>query len=172
MEAVDDLTPYIDEVYPLYLQVVGRAQIKFEEATPEYFCRLGQTMPDRMRFFIWRQQGKIVAFSVCLAHDGVLRDQYVGLDYSVAFDAHLYFLTWRDMVRWAIKNQFKTYYTGPMNYDPKLHLRLDLVPLDLYARHTSDWINPVFRRILGYLQPARHDPIIRRFPNFHELSGS
>jgi hypothetical protein len=56
-----------------------------------------------------------------------------------------------------------------MNYDPKLHLRLRLAPLDLYVCHTSRWINPFFRSILGFLEPTRHDPIIRRFPNSHEL---
>lgn len=171
MQTVSDLTPYIDEIYPLYQQVLARAENKFEELTPSYFCELGRTLPDRVRIFIWRQSEKIVAFSVCLAHDGILHDGNIGLDYSVALDAHLYFLTWRDIVQWAIENKFKTYYSGPANYDPKLHLRLSLVPLDLYARHTSSWINPVFRRILGFLEPTRYDPVIRRFANFHELWG-
>jgi hypothetical protein len=169
MQPVKDISPYIDEAYPLYQQVLDRAETKFEEMPPRYFCELGTTMPDRARFFIWRQSGKIVAFSVCMAHNGVLKDTYIGLDYSIALDAHLYFLTWRDVVQWAIENKFKTYYSGPMNYDPKLHLRLRLAPLDLYVCHTSRWINPFFRSILGFLEPTRHDPIIRRFPNSHEL---
>jgi len=44
-----------------------------------------------------------------------------------------------------------------------------LAPLDLYARHLSPWLNPLFGLALGYLQPARHDPVLRRFPNAHEL---
>ena len=33
----------------------------------------------------------MVAFNSCIAHKGVLRDNYVGFDYSVALDFHLYF---------------------------------------------------------------------------------
>jgi hypothetical protein len=39
-------------------------------------------MPDRTRFFIWRQNGNAIAFSVALVHNGVLYDDYLGLDYE------------------------------------------------------------------------------------------
>src|SRR6266480_1001436 len=70
LEVVTDLTPYVDEVYPLYLQVHERSPLKFERLTKEYLCTLGRRMPDRARFFIWRQHGKAIAFSVALVHDG------------------------------------------------------------------------------------------------------
>ena len=79
------------------------------------------------------------------------------------------FVTWRDVVQWALDNGLKRYYTAPLNYDPKFHLRMELAPLDLYAWHTSRLINPIFRLALRYLQPVRHDKVIKKFPNFHEL---
>ena len=45
------------------------------------------------------------------------------------------------------------------------------VSLDLYARHTSPMLNPIFRRALEYLQPVRHHPILRDFSNYNELSA-
>jgi Uncharacterized protein conserved in bacteria len=41
-------------------------------------------MSDRARFFIWRQNGKIVAFSFCLVCGDAIYDECIGLDYSVA----------------------------------------------------------------------------------------
>lgn len=169
MEVVNDITPFIDEVFPLYQQVLARSQFKFEELTPDYFCQLGKTMPDRARFFIWRQEGKAIAFASCLVHHGVMRDNYVGLDYTVALDYHLYFVTWRDLIVWAKENGCHTYYSAPLNYDPKYHFRLDLAPLDLYVRACWDWLNPIFRLLLPYLEPTRYDPMIKRFSNAHEL---
>lgn len=169
MEMVSDITPYIEELYPLYLQVYNKARFKFEKITREYLCQVGRLMPDRSRFFIWRHQDRAVAFSSCMVHDGVLHDCYIGLDYSVALDLHLYFVTFRDVVQWSIQNNLKCYYSGPLSYDPKLHLRFELRPLDLYVCHTSKWINPFFRSILRFLQPARHDPVLRRFRNASEL---
>jgi hypothetical protein len=63
----------------------------------------------------------------------------------------------------------KYYYSNPLNYEPKLHLRCELVPLDLYVMHTSALLNPIFRRAIKYLGPTRHDPVLRRFPNADQL---
>jgi len=169
MEVITDATPIIDEIHSLYRQTMERSEFKFEELTADFLARIGREMPDRVRFFIWRQEGKIVAFALCMVHGDTIHDLNVGLDYEVALDLHLYFVTWRDVVEWAIDKGLKHYYTAPLNYDPKLHLRMELAPLDLYAWHTSALINPIFRLAMRYLQPARHDPVIRRFPNAHEL---
>jgi hypothetical protein len=169
MTVCNDVSDIIGEVYPLYKQTLARADFSFEELTPEFLARVGREMPDKARFFLWRLDGKIIAFNFCLLHDGVLYDMDIGLDYSVALDLHLYFVSWRDVFNWAIQNGVRTYYTAPLNYDPKLHLRLELAPLDLYVCHTSALINPAFRLAMGFLQPVRHHPILRQFPNAHEL---
>ena len=43
------------------------------------------------------------------------------------------------------------------------------MPLDLYVMHTGALLNPIFRRALHFLQPTKHDPILRQFPNAGEL---
>ena len=169
LEVVTDLTPYVDEVYPLYLQVHERSPLKFERLTKEYLCSLGQRMPERARFFIWRQNGKAIAFSVALVHDGTIYDDYLGLDYRVALDLHLYFYTLRDIISWSLAQGLERYRSSPLNYHPKLHLGCDLFPLDLYVMHTAAWLNPIFRQALKFLEPTRHDPVLKRFRNAHEL---
>ena len=49
------------------------------------------------------------------------------------------------------------------------HLGCDLFPLDLYVMHTAAWLNPIFRQALKFLEPTRHDPVLKRFRNAHEL---
>jgi predicted N-acyltransferase len=169
MEVVSEIAPLIDEIYPLYLAVHERSPLKFETLTKEYFCAIGERMPDRARFFIWRQSGKIVAFSFCLVCGDAIYDECIGLDYSVALDLNLYFYTLREIISWALQQRLKYYYSNPLNYEPKLHLDCELVPLDLYVRHTSALLNPIFRRILKYLGPTRHDPVLPRFPNADQL---
>lgn len=168
-EVLTDVAPVIDELYPLYLQVHQRSKMHFEKLTPQYFVRLGREMPERARFFIWRQGGRTIAFSLCLVHDGTLYDEYLGLDYQVAFDLHLYFYTLRDIISWAIEQGLHSYCSSPLNYDPKLHLGCQLAPLDLYVMHTGALLNPLFHRALRFLQPTRHDPVLQQFSNAHEL---
>ena len=169
LDIVSDLTPFVDEVYPLYLQVHERSALKFERLSKEYLSALGRQMPDRARFFIWRKDGKAIAFSVALVHDGTIYDDYLGLDYAVALDLHLYFYTLRDILSWSIKKGLKRYRSSPLNYHPKLHLGCDLYPLDLYVRHTNPVLNKVFRPMVKLLEPTRHDKILKQFRNAHEL---
>lgn len=175
METLTDITPYLDEIYPLYLQVHERSSMKFERLTKQYFQQLAELMPDRVQYFIWRQQDeaterqapplRIIAFSCCIIHDGKIYDECLGLDYKVALDLHLYFYTLRDVLTWGMKHGLTEYISAPLNYDPKLHLGCELMPLDLYVRHTAPVLNAIFGRILPYLEPTRHDPVLRRFPN-------
>jgi len=169
MQVVSDISPLVDEIYPLYLAVHERSPLKFETLTANYFRAIAQRMPERARFFVWRQSDKIVAFSFCLVCGDSIYDECIGLDYSVALDLHLYFCTLRDVISWALQHGLKYYYSNPLNYEPKLHLDCELVPLDLYIMHTNPLFNPIFRRLIKYLGPTRHDPVLQKFPNAHEL---
>src|SRR2546430_6415017 len=151
MQLVSDIAPFIDEIYPLYLAVHERAPLKFETLTKDYFLAIAQRMPERARFFVWRQSGKIVAFSFCLVCRDAIYDECIGLDYSVALDLHLYFYTLRDIISWALQQGLKYYYSNPLNYEPKLHLDCELVCLDLCVIHTNPLLNPIFCRLIKYL---------------------
>ncbi len=169
LQVVDDVTPFVDEVHPLYLAVYERSTLHFEKLTKEFLCELGRRMPDKVRFFIWRQNGRAIAFSLCMISGDTIYDEYLGLDYSVALDLHLYFYSLRDIINWAIAHGLKWYVSSALNYDPKLHLRCELAPLDLYVAHTSSFINFFMKRILPWLEPTRNDPVLRRFPNYAEV---
>jgi hypothetical protein len=167
-----DVTPVVDEIYPLYLQVYQRSRLRFERLTREYFCRLGTTMPDRVRFFVWRRHTKAVAFGMCLVHGDTMFAEYLGLDYEVALELHLYHYVFRDLVRWGIANGYQWFQSTGLNYDPKLHLRHRLKPVDLYVRHTSTMVNRVMRVALPLLEPTRHDETLKKFPNYADLWGA
>ena len=169
MEVVNDVTSLVDEIHPLYLAVHERSTLKFETLTKDYFRDIGQRMPENARFFIWRQNGKIVGFSFCLVCGDAIYDECIGLDYSVALDLHLYFYTLRDIISWAIQQRLKYYYSNPLNYEPKLHLDCELAPLDLYIMHTNPLLNPIFGRMIKYLGPTHHDPVLQRFANANQL---
>src|SRR5215468_1331001 len=172
LSVIRDITPIINEVYPLYLQVYERSKLHFEKLTKEYFCRLGTTMADKVRFFVWRRDAKVVAFGVCMVHGDTMFAEYLGLDYSVALQLHLYHYVFRDLVRWAIANGYTWFQSSGLNYDPKLHLRHRLKPVDLYVRHTSALINMFMRVALPLLEPTRHDVTLKKFPNYFDLWGS
>jgi len=172
MTVVGDVTTVIAEIYPLYLQVYRRSKLHFEKLTEDYFRGLGRRMPDKVRFFLWRQRDRLVAFSACMIEGDAIFAEYIGLDYDVALDLHLYHYAYRDMIRWAIANGYKWFRSSGLNYDPKLHLRHLLDPIDLYVRHTSDPINAVMRCLLPFIEPTRYDKTLAKFSNYHDLWAS
>src|SRR4029077_7058057 len=48
MAVATDIVPYVDEIYPLYLQVHERSPMKFEVLTKEFFSSIGPTMSERV----------------------------------------------------------------------------------------------------------------------------
>jgi hypothetical protein len=171
LAVVGDATPFVDEIYPLYLQVFERAQRRFEKLSPSYLCRIGAERPERTRFFIWRQNGKAVAFSLCSVEGDALHDEYLGMDYAVAHDLHLYHYTLRDVITWAIANGLQWYHSTATSYDPKLHLGCELEPLDLYVAHTWPPANFLLKLVLPWLEPTRNEPVLAEFPNVAALHG-
>ncbi|HET9804829.1 MAG TPA: GNAT family N-acetyltransferase [Candidatus Acidoferrum sp.] len=169
MSIVNDITSIVDKIYPLYRQVYDRSRLRFELLTKEYFCRLGREMPDKVRFFIWRQNAQPVAFTLCMVDDDAIYAEYIGLDYSVALDLHLYHYAVRDMITWSIANGYKWFRSSALNYDPKLHLRYLLDPVDLYVRHTSDIKNIPLKLLLPLIEPTRCDTTLHKFSNYKEL---
>ncbi|MGB8170163.1 MAG: GNAT family N-acetyltransferase [Chthoniobacteraceae bacterium] len=169
MTVATSIASVVDEAHALYLQVFARSALRFEKLTREFLLELERRMPDRVRFFLWRQQGRLVAFSLCFVHDGELYDEYLGLDYRVALDLHLYFVTFRDVLSWALAQGLRAYHSTPLNYDPKLHLGFHLAPLDLYVAPAADWARSLVRLVLPWIQPTRAEPILREFPNADQL---
>ncbi len=164
-----DVTELAEEIHALYKQTHARSKMRFECLTPEFFARIGREMPESARFFLWRVDGRLAAFALCLVHGDTIHHLNIGFDYAVSLDLQLYYVTMRDIFRWSLAQGLKRYATGQLNYDPKLHFKMRLAPLDLYSRHTSPLLNPFFKFALGYLQPVRHEPIIQQFPNAAEL---
>ena len=161
-EVWTDAEQIIDEIYPLYLAVTETSAIQFETFTREYFLEAGRSAPGKFRYFIWRQASRAVAFSFCTVWDGTLYDNDIGLDYSVAYELNLYYVTFRDLLNWALANGLRRYASAPFNYDPKLRLRLEPQGVDVYVKHLSPWLNPFIKAFAHVFEPARTDPVLRR----------
>jgi predicted N-acyltransferase len=166
---MNDASSIVEELYPLYVSVYERSKLHFEKLTKEFFLKIGARIPEKVLFFIWRQEGRVVAFTLCMIEGDSFFAEYIGLDYRVALDLHLYHYAVRDMVSWAIAHGYKWFRSSALNYDPKLHLGHKLDPVDLYVRHTSPLMNASLRLVLPWIEPTRYDPILRKFENYSEL---
>jgi hypothetical protein len=70
----------------------------------------------------------------------------------------------------GITHGYKWIQNGALNYDPKLHFRHRLDPIDLDVKHTSVFFNAIMRMALPLIEPTRFDKTLPKFPNhFFEL---
>ncbi len=163
LEIVDDLAePVLQEVYKLYLDIVNKHDMGFELLPMAFFGNISRNMPGNVKYFLWRIDGKLAAFLLCLVSEDVLIDYYVGLDYSIAHKYHLYFLKFRDIMNWCIKNNIKQYEMGITGYEPKRRLGFDFVPLYLYAKLRNRTLRPVFNLMCQFLKFEHFDPSLKK----------
>jgi predicted N-acyltransferase len=169
MQVVTDPGLVLDDIHRLYLQVFEKSEFRFEKLTPDYFRQIAAQMGDKARFFTWRRDGELIACSLSMVEGRTLCLEYLGLDYNVAHDLHLYHYTFRDQYNWAVQNGMTKIWSSALGYDPKLHLRFTLDPLDLYVQHVQPLMNAGLQRVLKWMVPARYDETLKKFPNYAEI---
>lgn len=169
MTVTDNASSFIDELYPLYLQIYERSNFHFEKLTKDYFRRLGCEMSDKTRFFIWYRGNTLMAFALCMVEGDDIFGEYIGLDYEFALDLHLYHYISRDVISWAMAHGYKRFRSSGLNYNPKLHLHHRLDPIDLYVRHVSPVANWIMRAMLPWIVPARYDTALRKFADYRQI---
>jgi len=161
VDALDDKT--LEEAYRLYLQMVEKHEMGFELVPIGFFKRISQNMPREAKYFLWRVDGKLVAFLFCLVSDTLLMDYYVGLDYAVARQYHLYFVKFRDVMNWCMVRGIKKYDMGYTSYGPKRRLGFDLVPLYLYVKLRYRLLRPLFKLLPVFFKFENFDPELKRW---------
>ena len=161
LEISNELNGELENAHGLYLQTSAKGGVQFEKVPREFFDRVSKNMPEKVRYFLWRINEKLVAFSFCLVSEGHFIDYYLGLDYSVAYDYGLYFIRFRDMLKWCIDNKIKTYEMGNTSYEPKRRLGFSFIPLYVYFKHRSRWVRPLFRLLSHFLKPENFDQTLK-----------
>jgi predicted N-acyltransferase len=104
-------------VIRLYLNVYERATLRFEKLMKDFFLEVARRMPDKARFFVWPQKGRIIGFSMCLSNKRRC-SEYVGMDYAVTLNVHLYFVIMRDLIEWAIAHRYEEFLSTGLVYAP------------------------------------------------------
>lgn len=153
--------PALKEIHGLYLQTCLRQEVGFEDIPLDFFRNIPKNMPQGAKFFLWKMNGKIVSFAFCLVSDTVFVDYYLGFDYTLAHENNLYFVRFRDMMKWCIEKKIKRYEMGQTGYEPKRRLGFEIIPLYIYIRHRNRFINFIFRFLGRIFQPENFHPIFK-----------
>ncbi|MDP2904778.1 MAG: GNAT family N-acetyltransferase, partial [Candidatus Omnitrophota bacterium] len=158
-DTIDDAV--LAEVYPLYLQTHERQDIGMEKLGPDFFKNISRNMPGQIKYFLWRLDAKMVAFSVCFVSEDHFIDYYLGFDYALAYELGLYFIRFRDMMKWCLEYKIKVYEMGQTSYEAKRRLGFDFIRLYIYGRHRNSLINLLLKCFSRIVKPENFHPVFK-----------
>ncbi|MCK9614490.1 MAG: GNAT family N-acetyltransferase [Candidatus Omnitrophica bacterium] len=168
-EVTDNIDNIIDEVYQLYMNNFNDSDIRFEILTPDFFLNICRNMPSIAKYFITRNDGKIVAFNLCFIKGDTCIDKFIGFDYSIALKYNLYYTTFAHNIGWCIKNDIRFYQLGQGDYDAKIRLGAALIPLSIYVKSFNPVLNLLMKPIIKLIEPQKFDPALRNLEKYKNL---
>lgn len=163
LEVIDDLDDATAKAaHQLYRQTVERQEMNLEDLPLDFFKNISRNMPGEIKFFLWRIEGKLAAFALCLVQGDNFIDYYLGFDYGLAHQYYLYFVRFRDLLNWCIQHGFKRYEMGATTYEPKRRLGFKFIRFYFYIKHCNWFVNRFFWLASFFMKPANFDPVFKQ----------
>ncbi|HEY2394534.1 MAG TPA: GNAT family N-acetyltransferase [Rudaea sp.] len=152
---IDDI---LDDVMRLYRATMAHAALTFEELTPDFFRLVLSELGQRASCATYWIGERLVAFNLVL-NDGVtLLDKFLGMDYAVAREHNLYYVTWLENVRYCIDHKIEHYQAGQGLHREKMRLGSKLLPNWLWYRHRIRLVDKVYSVFEHLFRLDRSDP--------------
>lgn len=139
----------LDEFYEMYLEVFRQSEIHFDLLSPEFFQELLSGRAARGLVVLYRHEGQLIGYNICLIHRDCLIDKYIGFRYPQARQLNLYFISWLYNLDLAVQRGLKFYVAGWTDPEVKASLGARFT----LTRHLVRIRNPLLRKAL---RPLRH----------------
>jgi len=137
----------LDEFYEMYLEVFRQSEIHFDLLSPDFFRALLSGQAAQGLVVLYRHDGGLVGYNICLIHRDCLIDKYIGFRYPQARQLNLYFVSWLYNLNLALKRGLKFYVAGWTDPEVKASLGAAFT----FTRHLV-WIrNPLLRKVMRSL---------------------
>lgn len=134
-----------DELYALYKAVYDQSEIHFDLLTPEFFTQLLTDANSGGHVFLYWHEEQLIGYNLCYQQDDKLLDKYIGLNYALALDYNLYFVSWFVNLEYALENGLRFYVAGWTDPQVKANLGAQFT----FTRHLV-WVrNPLLRKIMN-----------------------
>ncbi len=128
---IDNRTEFGEELYALYLNVLGRSKTKIETLSRAYF------QGEFFKVFVAELDGRAVGFVQLLENGKELIFEFVGLDYRFNSDHQVYHRMLYEIIRYGIENRFESIDFGQTADDTKLKLGCEYTYLYAWLHHSN-----------------------------------
>ncbi|MDD5464809.1 MAG: GNAT family N-acetyltransferase [Candidatus Omnitrophica bacterium] len=160
VKVYQDINGQIDQIAKLYENTYREGPTKFERLNQKFFLQAAHDLYPHTRFFLYYVDGKLAAFNLCFVYRDLLIDKFIGFDYDVSNYYHLYFVSWAYNIRWCIDNSLRYYHPGQTDYEPKIRLGGEIIPLYAYLKHKNIFFNLLLKLLIPIFKPENFDEYI------------
>jgi hypothetical protein len=140
--------PWIDQVYDLYLTQVQQSESSFGIHRRQYFERVCDTVPGA-RYVLYYLADKLIGFELLVEREDSLIQKYIGMDRETGRDYKLFFLSWLENIRYCLERGITHTHIGASQEKLKSELGASLVPSVVLTRH----VDPIMNRLLKFALP-------------------
>lgn len=136
-------------LYQLYYAVYQQSDIHFDLLTADFFDAILQDSTSGGQVFLYWDQEILVGYNICYVYQDKLIDKYIGMNYPIALEHNLYFISWFINLDYALQQQLKYYVAGWTDPEVKAQLGAKFT----FTQHLV-WIPKPWLRLI--LKPIKH----------------
>ena len=133
----------LEEFYVMFKAVYDQSEIHFDLPSRSFFRELLTGAAGDGVVMLYHAGGELAGYNICLVHNGMLIDKYIGFKYPLARKVNLYFVSWFHNLRYALENDLKTYVAGWTDPEVKKSLGASFA----FTRHLVRIKNPLLRTL-------------------------
>jgi len=155
VEVLNDFGDYANDLWALYMNVYVKAEVKFEQLTPDFFKNINKYMPNECKVLLIKLHDQILSFELVIEDTSTLRPLYLGLNYEMNEMYSLYFNNIYQIIKYGIERNKSSIELGQTSYYPKLKAGARVEPLYLYINFCNPVLRPIFNHVARLLFPVR-----------------
>jgi predicted N-acyltransferase len=144
-----------EAVYSLYRNVYAQSETQFDRLSQAFFDAVLQDSAVDGRVFLYRHDGRLIAFNLCVVSRGALVDKWIGFQYPDAREHNLYCVSWMHNLEYAVASGLSTFVAGWTDPQIKAQLgaRFTFTRHAVHSRHAL--LRAVIARAAGRFEADR-----------------
>jgi len=163
LRIVDRFVSESGRIFPLYEQVMDRAEFQLERLNQRYFENLDEYLGAQSRAILLERGEQLIACAIVLYTPRQLTFLLAGIDYARNRECHAYPALVGEVVAEAIRSGAEGLELGQTSYAVKCRLGAQLTERHLYFKYRARLGHAVFRTAAGVLFPTMDIPDRRVF---------
>lgn len=135
----------VEQVYRLYENVYNNSDIHFDKLTKPFFAKVLSDGRSGGRLFCYWQDDRLIGYCLGFLEAGLFIDKYRGAEYPAFRENNLYYVSWFDMLEYALAHGCRAAVFGWTDPEIKAYLGASF----LFTRHAVYTASPGLRRLLA-----------------------